>query len=350
MDSTSDKPTRVSEAFASVLRSGRAEFNHQFAEARRLYPNLDGADFAEFLSTAVDRLVQATEQARPDRVAEVVLAAYEAGLELTGQKLVGPSARYHVIQEGWERVLPLVAPALAMAPARIIGAVSNALHYLADTPGARPDQWMADLERLGPHCGDADTLLWLGQVAGWRAGLAHFRQGAIAAADALPDSLALAAVAAPDSSQWPEIRRRLLADPWFDPAAPALAGNGQASRVRVMAQAGAFRGFGGFFVQPPRVAAAGGHFLVRSGEECWLLTADAFGATFHRTSLADFQSAQVHTKLPPGLRVADSKVVWGKERFEIPSLGKFTSAAANATTLALTSELTHSVVLVALRS
>ncbi len=114
-------------------------------------------------------------------------------------------------------------------------------------------------------------------MAGWRAGLAHLRQGALAAAEALPPSLALAAVGAPDSSSWPEIREHLLADPWFDPSAAKGAGNGATGRPRGMAQAGAFRGFGGSFAEPPRVAATGEHFLVCSGEECWLLTADLFG-------------------------------------------------------------------------
>jgi hypothetical protein len=347
MDSAADKQTRISDAFASVLRSGRTEFNNQFAEARRLYPDLAGEAFSEFLRTDVDRLIRAIEQARPDRVAEVVMSAYEAGLELVGQRLAGPGSRSRLIEEGWRRVLLAVPQVVAMSPARIIGGVSNALHHLATTPGARPDQWIADLERLGPQCGDVEMLLRLGQVAGWKAGLAHFRAGAIAAADGLSGSLALAAVGAPSASEWPEIRKHLLADPWFDPAVFAAAGNGQASSVRVMAQAGAFRGFGGFFVEPPRVAAAGEHFLVRSGEECWFLTADLFGATFHRASPAEFATAVPRTRLPPGLKINDTKLVWKNERFEIPSMGKITSAAANATTLALTSELTHSVVLIA---
>jgi len=164
----------------------------------------------------------------------------------------------------------------------------------------------------------------------------------------LPASLALAAVGVAANGNWPEIRMRLLADPWYDPSA-ATAGNGQASRVQVIAQAGAFRGFGGVFVEPPRVASTGEHFLVRSGEESWLLTADVFGATFHRSNLAEFESAEKATKLPASLRVSDSKLSWKDERFEIGGLGKFTSSAANDTTLALTSELTHSVILVALR-
>ena len=348
MDTANEKDGRISEAFASVLRSGRSEFNAQFAEARRLYPELDGAALLQFLRTHVDPLVRALEQMRSERVPEVVMAAYDAALELVGQKLVGPGARNHLLEEGWRRLLTPIAALVATAPARVISAVSNALHNLETTPGARPEQWIADLERLGTNCEDVDTFLRLGQVAAWRAGLAHFRPGALAAADGLPTALALAAVGAPTSSEWPEVRKQLLANPWFDPATPITAGNGDATRVQVMAQAGAFRGFGGVFIEPPHVAAEGEHFLVRSGEENWLLTADLFGATFHRTNPSDFDLAIQNSKLPPGLKVADWKVVWGNERFEIAGLGKFTSAAANGTTLALTSELTHSVVLVAL--
>src|SRR5438128_1194244 len=83
-----------------------------------------------------------------------------------------------------------------------------------------------------------------------RAGEAHFRAGALAAADALPPALALAAVRAP-GGDWPELRRRLAAAPWFDPSKPVASG------LRVVAHAGAFRGFGGLFVEPPVVAAAG---------------------------------------------------------------------------------------------
>ena len=100
----------LSEAFASVLRSGRAEFNAQFAEARRVHPDLDGAAFAEFLGTEADRLVRAVGQVQPERVTEVAMAAYEAGLELVAQKLIGPGARHPWVGEGWRRVLPAVAP------------------------------------------------------------------------------------------------------------------------------------------------------------------------------------------------------------------------------------------------
>lgn len=170
--------------------------------------------------------------------------------------------------------------------------------------------------------------------------MAHFRPGALAAADALPEALALAALRAPDAT-WPESRARLAADPWHDPAA------GPAGVLRVVARAGAFRGFGGLFTEPPTVSAAGGHFLVESGGERWLLTADAFGATFHR-ALPDERADAPRPPLPPGLAVKSTSLSFGGARCELPELVEIGGVAANGATLALTSPYTHAVTLVSL--
>jgi hypothetical protein len=334
-----------SPALASMLRSGRAEFNARFAAARRIHPDLDPASFAEFLCTSVDELVQAVEKVRPDRLGEVTNAAYDSALELVGQKLAGPGSRFRFVDDAWRRILPKTASVVAASPGRLIPAVCNAAHQLSSTSGARPEQWIQFMESLGPQCQDAETLLKLGQVCAWRAGLAHFRSGAIAAAAVLPEPLALAAVGGGPGLSWNNIRERLNGDPWFNPGDEAKSQSG----VRVVAQAGSFRGFGGLFVEPPIVAASGDQFLARSDGECWLLAADAFGATFHRASVKEFEAAHAQTRLPTGLQVAGSRVVIQDQRFEFPELGDILSVAANATTLALTSRLTHAIVLLALK-
>jgi hypothetical protein len=227
----------------------------------------------------------------------------------------------------------------------MIASVCNAAHQLERTPGARPAQWIETMAALAPQCPDVETFLKVGQVAAWRAGLAHFRDGALALSDVLPETLALAALNAKPKGTWAELRGLLSANPWFDPAR-----NSEAPPLpRVVAQAGAFRGFGGLFLEPPSVAASGAHFLARSGGECWLLTADAFGSTFHRATMGEFEAASREPRLPAGLEVNGSRVVLNGAKFEVPALGEFTSVAANGTTLALTSRLTHSVVLVALK-
>ena len=332
-------------ALVSMLRSGRAEFNARFAAARRIHSDLDPAAFAEFLRAGVDDLVQAVEKVRPDRLGEVTNAAYDAALDLVGQKLAGAGSRFPWVEEAWRRILPKGASVVATSPGRVIPAVCNAAHQISSTPGCRAEQWIQSMENLAPQCADAEAFLKVGQVCAWRAGLAHFRSGAIAAANALPEPLALAAVGAKSGLSWSDVRERLTADPWFDPAIETNAPSG----VRAVAQAGAFKGFGGLFIEPPVVAAAGEHFLVRSDSECWLLMADLFGATFHRASIKDFEAAKARPQLPPGLKVAGPLAVIQGQRFEFPQLGDIVSAAASTTTLAITSRLTHAIVLLALK-
>lgn len=334
----------VSTALASILRSGRADFNGRFVTARRVHPELDQGAFADFLATAVDELIQAVEKVRPDCLGEVTVAAFDAALELVAHKLAGPGVRISSIEDGWRRILPKIPSLVASSSGRLIPAVCNALHQLDSSPGVRPTQWIGIMEKLGPECEDSDAFLKLGQVVAWRAGLAHLRIGAIAAADALPEALSLAALDAKSEHTWLGVREKLLANPWFDPASEPSSSSG----LRVVAQAGSFKGFGGQFIQPPRVASSGDHFLVRSENECWLLMADVFGATFHPATTTEFEASQSAGRLPANLRINGSHVLFDGGRFEFPALGEFTSAAANETTLAITSRFTHSIILVAL--
>lgn len=335
----------LSPGFASILRSGRPEFNARFAAARHLYPDLDAAAFAEFLRGAANELLSAVERVRPDRAADVAMAAYDAALELVGEKLAGPGARLSTVEEAWRKVLPAAAALCAIAPGRLIAAVCNAAHQIASTPGALPARWIETMSTLGPQCDSVETFLKLGQVAGWRAGLAHFRESALALAVNLPEKLVLTAAGAGPATSWRELQQRLSANPWFDPSEES----GGSSVPRVALRAGAFRGFGGLFSEPPLVAVFGPHFLARSGGNCWLLTADAFGATFHRAALPEFESALRKSRLPAGLQISGAGVTWNGGRLEFVAPGEVTSAAANSTTLALTYRFTHSIVLVALQ-
>jgi hypothetical protein len=318
---------------AGVLRSGRDVFNARFVAARRQNPALDGESLQEFLRASVDPLAEAVHAVRPDRVAEVVMAAFEVGLELLGQRLVGPGARWPVLEDGWRELVPAAPLVVAAEPARVLAAVCNALHNLAATPGARPSWWISEMRRLAPRCANADELLAVGQICAWRAGLAHFRAGALAVGDTLPAPLAAEAAGAPGAA-WAELRAALSRDPWLVP--------GAASGPRTI-RVGAFEGFGGLFLAPPRAVARDANLYVLSGGGAWLLTADAFGATFHRAAADECGPPSV--ALPAGVELFGGAVMAGATRVSLD--GELTSAAATATTLALTSALSHAVVLVA---
>ena len=113
-----------------------------------------------------------------------------------------------------------------------------------------------------------------------------------------------------------------------------------------MARVGAFRGFGGLFLSPPMVSYADGHFYVSAADQQWLLTADLFGATFHR---ADHALTPNRPKSPFKIE-KNGTVTQGAQTRQFPELENCKSWVADATTLAVTSPLSHAVYLIALTS
>jgi hypothetical protein len=334
----------LSEVFAAALRDGRTDWNERFERARHQYPQLQGEDVLSFLRECVDSVAVQVARVDAAAVTPFVSSAYDAALVLCGQKLVGSGGRFPIIEAGWKRVLPVVAALLVHDPARIIQAVSNALHRLATSAGTRPEEWISSLERLGPRCTDVESFLRLGQVLAWHAGLAHLRAGALAAADQLPPDIAVAAVGAKNGADWTAVRARLNRDAWFDPAFNSDLAPG----LRVVKEAGAFRGLGGLFLLPPQIAASGEGWLVQSAGQHWYLAVDTFGATFHRATAEEWNAANHELQLPAGVRLTGAALTRGPFTFPLPIAGPMTSIAVSGSTIAVTSTHTHSLAFIAL--
>lgn len=308
--------------FASVLHACRDEINARFALMRREFGDLEPEPYFSFLRGSGETVAGAVAAADASAAAEAGRAVCEAGLELVARNLAGPKARQHWIDEAWVRVLTAAAHIVAREPQRMIGAVSNAVHQLATTHGAKPVQWISLMEKIAPLARDSSEFLRAGQVAAWRCGLAHYRDGALAVAAELPSPLVLAALGAEGDAA--ALLGRLRGDPWYHPGTAARG-------PRLAARAGAFRGFGGPFALPPTVCLLHGQWLTTSGDEHWLVTADAFGATFHRVTGQTIPPPQP----PPGQLPA---------RIAVPAdCGEVTSLAVSGTTVAITASLTHAV-------
>ena len=314
----------ISPAFASILASGRAQFNARAVEARRRFPSLDMAAFGAFLHDGVDPLVVAVAAAAPERVGGATLAAYDMALELVGHGLAGPAAKNPFVNTVWRELAPSFAPLLATAPVDVLGMLSNAAIHIASVAGARPAQWQGELAALAAQIVTLAQLRAVGQVLAWRAGVAHFRQGALAAADTLPPALALAAFGEP-GAQWPQVRAQLLDYPWR--------GNAEGREF------GSFTGLGGDFGTPPQVRATDDGFVVRSGERHYLLVADAYGAVLHGATAQEYE--QANTGMPSSVRLDGATVHLGARSIALDLPAGDIALAANAHTLAITSPWTH---------
>jgi hypothetical protein len=331
----------ASPALASALRGQRDGLNARFAMARRRTPALEPEAFGAFLCDRVGPLVEAVAARAPENTGRVTELAFDAALELVGQRLAGVGGRHAGLEEALSRVWVAGAAQIAAAPGQLLAATANALIQLHETPGARPAEWADEMVRFAPVAPDPSLWLALGQVAAWRAGLAHFRESALRVAASLPDAVRSLAVGGPPTGDGVFLLARLETDPWFRPEVPAVS----PEAPRVVARVGAFRGFGGVFPAPPTVSGGPHAHFVESGETRWWLHADAFGATLHRAQ----------TEEHPGSPVAESAwrvergVLWcGAHHLDLPVAGAITSAARVRNTLAVTCARSHTILLVRL--
>jgi hypothetical protein len=327
----------VSAPFAQVLAAGRRHFNTRVEEAKRRAPGFDAAGFAAFLQQQVDGVVVAVHAVAPTRMTAVALAAYDIAISLCLHGLAGPATRVPLLNQAWSRLFPLLAARIAEQPQDVLGALSNAIVHLVNVDGARGDEWLDLMVQLAPGAGTVAQLLDLGKVLAWRAGLAHFRSGALQAADNLPPALQLAALGAPIDGSWNALRAALAADPW---AAP------QPRRTEGW-QLGAFTGFGGRFPQPPELRLSPAGFLVRSGTRHFLVIADAFGAVLLPASGEEFAAGAVPPPPVAPQRRGTTLVFADRELvLDLPTEGL--QLAADSHTLAVASPYSHTLRLVPL--
>lgn len=318
----------VTGGFAEFLEANRGTLNHEVAAVARQSAGFDAAAFAEVLRTSVAPIVDAVEQLGTGFVVVVSETLFRVALDLCAQRRFAGAVR-----DGWDRLLPAVAPQLTADPRRVVASVTNALDSLERAPGARPGQWIDLVLGVASHAPTVDDLLRGGQVAAWRSGMAAYRDDALGLAAALEPDLAAAALGLAASSppgSIGEVVARLRADPWFDPSAADA--DGAAPRPTI--EVGAFRGFGGAFLRPPTiVAASDARVLVTDGAATWAVFADAFGSALVRTATGS---------TPP----AGTGPSTGPPPAELTAIAEISSWARAGTGLVATSGLRHAVLFV----
>jgi hypothetical protein len=169
--------------------------------------------------------------------------------------------------------------------------------------------------------------------------MAHFRLGALAILKTLDGQIIRAIFGMADEQKIDTntLLYALMSNPWYDPAQPNTE-----KQIKIVRRVGAFRGFGGTFLEPPRIAWTNIGFVAGDNADHWLLMADAFGATLHATEKADSVSISSPFKLERGGRIKN-----GEASATFPELADVTSYAASQNTLAVTTDLTHAIYLIA---
>lgn len=328
---------------AESLARHRDELNRRFAARQQAGAAIDGAGFLEHLATTVDPIVRALAQVLPERVDLVVSDLYDLSLALFATKWLGPEVKNPAVRDAWQRLLPRVPILVAREPGRLVGSVSNAMIKLAGAPGVRTHAWLDRLTAMAPSCPNVATLLNCGKIVAWQAGMAHYRDGALATVAELDAPLAAASLGlkAESIDKLNVVIERLRKDPWLTPS-QAIDAELQPRSMRIVRRAGGFSGFGGPLLRPPKVSIGDGEFVVSDGERSWRLIADAYGAVFVRVEARGLPSAKSPAAVDP-----EGLVRWNGDSAPFPELTGPSSFVCDDRTLAVTLATSHLVFLLA---
>ena len=325
----------VSKVLANVLTAGRPHFNRRVAETRHQFAAFDATDFATFIRDGVDPIAQAVDAVAPERTAQAVTAAYDVALQLVAQGLAGPKARSSATDSVWVLLAPLYARLIAKTPIEVLGALTNAAIHVAKIPSARVSEWLTDMQQIAPRIASVAELRAAGQIVAWRSGLAHFREGALRAAETLPEPLALSALAV-EGGTWASVRESFRTNPWWSPDGKRR----EATRMGVAV--GAFTGFGGTFVRPPEVRATAQGFVTRSEDRFQFLVADVYGAVLLPASEAEFSRAGAQTN-DSAVSLSGARLILGDRQVDIDLPATGIALASNAHSVAIASPYSHSI-------
>lgn len=335
---------RLTGPLAEFLARHREACNNKFAVAKQKVSDLDGAAFLEHLATTADPIVRAVAGSFAERADTTAMTLYDLSLELFMAGLIGPAAKTVWISEVWRRLLPELPVLMAREPRKLTACASNAVTNISATPGTRPGSWIEGMLAVGPQCADLAALIDCGKVLAWRAGMAQHRFGALAAARGLPAKLAGMALGLSREPSADELRQaieQLEQDPWLKPE-QALSLDSQQYSIRLVARAGAFRGFGGPFLRPPTLFCSQDGLIAFDGEGQWRILADACGVVCLR------DDHEKNAAKPTEISVDNSgKVSWDDQMASFPDLREPLSQAGVERTFAVTIATSHHVFLLA---
>lgn len=344
----------LSPAFVAALAAERAALNASFAARQHAGARLDGAAFLTHLAETVAPIATAVERSYPERVRGVVRQLADVSLDLFAASLLGAEPQTPLVQTLWRDVLPCAAQLVAFDPRSIAGGLSNAAVQVAAHRGARRDEWLEGLAATLPRCASVPQAFDVGVVLAWKAGLTQFRGAALEALLRLPEPLAALLIDSARTLAPGEVAAcvaALRADRWRRcdvELAPTISSPAPIP-VRCVAQVGAFRGYGGPFLRPPRVFVHEQRLLVTDGGNFWQLQADAYGAHFHRLDASVSDEAPRAGRPKRGAPAIDTagQVRWDAQVHAFPFLAGASSQAFHEATLAVTLPTSHYLFLLA---
>lgn len=351
----------ISPRLADLLQHQRESINSRVQSLLRSGAKWDPNELLEHICVSLSPVIDAIHQVLPERVAYAFGELLDVSIELFQAHQLGSLSRSRRMAWMWRTLFPELARYLGRDPKRVAGSLCNGLYFLESHGEQRAEQWLERLRTFGPLASDPDQLLAIGKFAAWLSGLAAYRSSALKAARSLPAE-AVGKMLGLKGNHEIQVVAQLAAwqdNPW------AIGGDLQdmprTSRIppALLMVCCDFRGFGGNLLAPPTVCLRDGHFQLTDGYESWVLHADRFGWMTVR-SLPPIEPSAVpfapsvtplEPLVGPSSRAPNvspgGRLRWDGIEIQFESLVRPTSQAFDGRTLAVTTQTSFHVFLIA---
>jgi hypothetical protein len=323
----------LSAPMIALLTDSREILNARFQQKRASGVKVDPQVWSSHIVTVIAPIVDSVHRLAEERSRVTLIDLYDVSLDLFAAGHFSESGSSLLLFQLWKDILPKCAKILSRSPRRIAGSLSNAVLALTMESSGVAQRWLGEIKRTSNSCENPQQLLELGKLLAWTAGMAHYRLPALALAKQLQLPLLRTvfqiAEAVPENSI-----RNWLTELEFDPWAQLLSGNTpRKQKVEQVAICGAFRGFGGLFLEPPKVFIHRGQIYVSENQTLYRLVVDRFGHSLQRAGNVEAEKPSA-TSSPQ----IDSKGIVNWEGCEaLPSnLRGLTSQAFDGKSLAVT--------------
>lgn len=323
----------ISSAFKSFLQTERKQCNQIFATLHHQHPQIDAESFQQFLVKQLDPVVALLDDSGQS-IGHFAMAGYQHGLDLAAKRWLGKSEIYHYVIQLWRDVIPQSLNWISTNPDYWFNILANVLCRLNAHDPASASRWLNLMSQSAKECKSAEEFKKLGLIAAWMAGLACYRESALAALTEISDGL-FSAISQTDSKDRAQVQQSLINNRWLDFSVS------QAKPLSLQKRFGSAALLEGEFAEPPKVLMHNNQLYITSTNQTWMLFFDAFGemlipvqelplALSHQKNirdldeqLKDYFNMGLKTKLPDMASLAscaeldDSLVLTSKDSFAV---------------------------------
>jgi len=316
-----------------LLVAHRELLNQMFRRRKAFGTKIDSQAWSQHVGETVLPVVQAVQHIAEERARTTLIDLYEVSLDLFAAGHFSESGNSPTLMQLWKEVLPCLAKTLSRSPKRIAGSFSNAVVALTMESPEIAKRWLGSLQRICGACETPQQLLDVGKVLAWTSGMAIYRHPALVLTQDIHISLLRRLFEVSDTVSENHIRQWLTdldSNPWYRRPFDKKAGQ---AKVQQVSRCGAFRGFGGLFLEPPVLFLHDGQIFVSESRNVYQLVADSFGYAFQR--MANFEPKK-HSQSTTASINAQGLIRWqGCDNFQ-SDLVDVSSQAYDGNTLAIT--------------